>query len=125
MGKAAAVNRSELSRAINALMEKRERIDALSDQTKVLRDQVKLGLKQLGEDEYETNKAVAKLIAVESRKWDVAKVLAILDDADAENAAPRKIDAKAMAEILGHHRYEGLEKCFKIKKSRRLEVNPL
>jgi len=124
MAELTAAEKRTLTGATNKAFELQERIAGLGKDLAEQKAIIKPVLKKARLTEWDTDVARAQLVTKESRKLDADGVERIVDRPDFEAIFPRKQDLKAFDEIVGHHRYDGLDECVEESKSVTLMVGP-
>jgi len=69
-------------------------------------------------DRHETARAAAVLSWPERREFDVALIAKIVDEEDLDVVAPRSVKAAKLDEVIGHHKYDGLDKAISTKRAK-------
>ena len=93
-----------------------------------LKKEIGVILRTHGLSLHETGDAFARIDTETKRKTDgksVDKIRKIVDPEDLDVICPRKVDLKALDEVIGHHRYPALDKVLGTRTSTRLTIGQL
>ena len=124
MAELTAAEKTSLTKSVNKAYELQERIAGLKKDMSAEQSVIRAQLKKARLDRWQTDDAQALLVEKFSRSLDAEAVQAIVDRPDFEVIFPRRQDLKAFDEIVGHHRYDGLDECVEESKSVTLMVGP-
>jgi hypothetical protein len=123
-----AAERSLLSKKVNTCATEQVLAAAHADKASGLKKEIRVTLDAGGLKVWETAEAFARIDEKTTRKADadaVEEIRKMVDPADFELICPRKVDLKALDEVVGHHRYPRLAEVLKTGKSSSFTVGQL